>query len=126
MKLDQNERAIIAGFNTMEQAEKTAKALEQVETIDISIDRVSIHGVAKFEDRDLNPITGDFPGLANATYDDKMGRDSSVLAAAHPSASGMADGNDENVGMDVVLTVVVNANNYDKAAQIVRQNGGSF
>lgn len=125
-QLPSDEMAIIAGFRTMTDAEKTVDDLKQVGILDYRIDRVSMFNTEEFEKELHNPITGKFPGLANATFDVEMDRDSSVLASANPSASGMSDGNDENVGMDVVLTVVVNKEKFDQAEKVVRENGGSF
>jgi len=125
-QMPSDEMSIIAGFRRMEDAEKTVKDLQPVGILDHRIDRVSLYNVAEFEEVRHNPITGKFPGLANATFDTEMDRDQSIMASAHPSASGMADGNDENVGMDVVLTVVVSKDKFDKAEKIVRQNGGKF
>jgi hypothetical protein len=126
MILPENEKAIIAGFRTMEQAEKTSKKLDTLGVLDKRIDRMSLYPVTEFEKRRENAITGDYPGLAMGVFDRDMDRDSSILASASPSASGMSDGNDEDVGMDVVLTVVVAKDKFDQAEKIVRESGGSF
>lgn len=126
MTLPKDEKAIIAGFRTMESAEQTAEQLKQLGILDIRIDRMGFYPVTELERRPENAITGDFPGLANAVFDRDMDRDASVLASANPSASGMSDGNDENVGTDVVLAVVITADNFDQAEQIVREAGGQF
>lgn len=126
MTLPKDQRAIIAGFRTMEKAEQTSQQLKNLGVIDMRIDRMSLYPIEEQEERRHNPITGDFPGLASATFDRNMDRNSSILISANPSASGMADGNDENVGMDVVLTVVVSPEKFDQAEKIVRHSGGFF
>lgn len=125
-RLEQNERSIIAGFRTMQDAEKAKKELEQMGVLDSRIDRVSLYNVSEFEERNHNPITANYPGLAIATFDTDMDRDQSILASANPSAYSMSDGNDEEVGRDVVLTVVIDEKKYDQAADIVRKHGGEF
>jgi hypothetical protein len=124
--LDKNEKAIIAGFRTMNDAEKTEKELKKLGVIDLRIDRMSLYNVTEFEERNINPITGDFPGLAMATFDRDFDKDASILTSAHPSASGMSDGNARENGIDVVLTVVVSNKKFDQAEKIVRGNGGQF
>jgi hypothetical protein len=126
MTLPKDEKAIIAGFRTMEDAEQAGKQLKELGTLDISIDRIGYYPTTELERRPENPITGDFPGLANAVYDRDMGQDAGILASATPSASGMSDGNDENVGTDVILAVVISADKFDQAEQIVRKCGGQF
>lgn len=126
MTLPKDEKAIIAGFRTMEDAEQTSEELEQLGILDMRIDRMSFYPITELERRPQNAITGNFPGLANAIFDRDMDKDASVLASANPSASGMSDGNDENVGTDVVLTVVIAADKFEQAEQIVRKAGGQF
>lgn len=126
MTLPKDEKAIIAGFRTMKDAEQTGEKLKELGILDMRIDRMGYYPVTELEKRPENPITGKFPGLANAVYDRDMDRDASILASATPSASGMSDGNDENVGTDVVLAVVIAADKFDQAEQIVRQAGGQF
>ncbi|WP_202079953.1 hypothetical protein [Caldalkalibacillus salinus] len=126
MKMPKDEKAIIAGFRTMEQAEKAKQELSQLGVIDQRVDRMSLYTVTEFEKRPENPITGDYPGLANATFDQEMGRDQSVLANVQPSASGLSDGNPSDVGLDVVLSAVVSEKNFHRAQEIVRECGGQF
>jgi hypothetical protein len=126
MTMEKGERAIIAGFRTMAAAEQAGKQLKDLGTIDMSIDRIGEHPATKYERRPENPITGDYPGLAIATFDREMSRDSSILASVDPSASGMSDGNEADVGIDVTLTVVVSDKKFDQAEKIVRKHGGRF
>jgi hypothetical protein len=126
MKLKQGERSIIAGFRRMDEAEKARNELKQLGLEAIRIDRVSLFPVRQFEKRNENAITGDFPGLANGIFDTAMDQDSSILASVQPSASGLSDGNDEEIGRDVVLTVVTNEKLYSQAAEIIQRHDGVF
>lgn len=126
MTLDRNEKAIIAAFRTMDQAQKAMRDLKALGVIDQSVDRMSMYPVTDLEERRHNPITGNYPGLASSTFDHEMNRDASVMASVNPSASGMSDGEVSEVGKDVVLTVVIPKNKYDQAEQIVKEYGGDF
>ncbi|EGL82228.1 hypothetical protein CathTA2_2251 [Caldalkalibacillus thermarum TA2.A1] len=127
MRMPKNEKAIIAGFKAMRQAERAQQALKRLPVLDMRIDRMSEHPLEELDTDPQNPITGDFPGLANAVYNTSMDRNSSVLVSADPSVSGISDGGgDNNIGTDVVLTVVVNEADFEQAQQIVRQYGGQF
>lgn len=126
MTMEKGERAIIAGFRTMAAAEQAGQELKNLGIIDMSIGRIDEHPATEYERRPENAITGDYPGLASATFDRDMDRDSSILASADPSASGMSDGNDEDIGIDVTLTVVVADKSFEQAEKIVRKNGGRF
>ncbi|USG65772.1 hypothetical protein NDK47_27365 [Brevibacillus ruminantium] len=118
------ERNILAGFKTVEAAEKAAASLRQAgfETIQIAqIGQYPGDGIQNI----TNPITGDIPSLASLTEagDFPSGRDASILAAAGPDASGMADRGDERLG-SILLTAVVPEERGDEATQIIEAHGG--
>jgi hypothetical protein len=120
------ERNILAGFKTIEAAEKAAQSLRQAgfETIQIAhIGQYPGDGLEEI----TNPITSDFPSLATLTQagDFPNGRDASVLAAAGPDASGMADRGVENIG-NILLTAVVPEERGDEAVQIIESFGGTI
>lgn len=119
-----SEKYILAYFNSPEQAKEAARQIQPLGVIDMQIDRVDPYpgdGI----DRVMSPISGKIPGLASLTLDADAGsKDASVLMAADPSASGMSGGIDENMGRDVLLTVVIDDQNHHQALNIVRQNGG--
>lgn len=120
-----NEKAIIAGFTTLHAAQQAQKALNSLNVIDLNIDRISEHPVTDWDTRLHNPITGRYPGLANAVYNTTFNRDQSVLVSADPSASGMSAGGDKtNMGTDIVLTVVVDNKDYEEAMAIIKKHGG--
>ncbi|MDQ0337608.1 hypothetical protein J2S00_000378 [Caldalkalibacillus uzonensis] len=127
MTMPNNEKAIIAGFKTMRDAEQALEALKKLPVVDMRVNRMSEHPIEELDTDPQNAITGDFPGLANAVYNTVMDLNSSVLVNADPSASGLSDGGgDNNIGTDVVLTVVVNEDQFAQAKQIVQQHGGQF
>jgi hypothetical protein len=119
------ERNILAGFRTMEAAEKAASVLRQS-----GFDTVQIDHIGQFPgdgvERIINPITGEIPSLANITLagDFPNSRDASVLAAASPDASGMADRGDDNLNANILLTAVVPEERGDEATNIIRGCGG--
>lgn len=126
MTLPQGHRAIIAGFHSPNEAEKARESLHQMGFNEIRIDRIG-GGEAEAEETRLhNPITGDFPGLGDAVFERNMSRDESILHAVHPSASGLSDGENDEIGKDIVLTVVVTDAEYEKAAAVIRQFGGDI
>jgi hypothetical protein len=126
MTMEKGERAIIAGFRTKAAAEQAGQELKSLGVIDMSIERIDEHPATKYERRPQNVITGDYPGLASGVYDRDMDRESGILTSADPSASGMSDGNDQDIGIDVTLTVVVADKSFDQAEKIVRKHGGRF
>lgn len=119
------ERNILAGFKSLDAAERAAQALKQAGFQTIQVDGVGQYpgeGVEKV----MNPITGEIPSLGNLTLDADFpnGRDASVLAAADPSASGMSDGGQDAIGSSILLTCVVPENQGDQATQLIRSFGG--
>lgn len=121
------ERNILAGFKSIDAAERAAQALKQSGYETIQVDGVGQYpgeGVEKV----MNPISGEIPSLGNLTLDADFpnGRDASVLAAADPSASGMSDGGQDAIGSSILLTCVVPESQGDQATQIIRSFGGEI
>lgn len=75
----------------------------------------------------MNPITGDFPGLGSLTQDAGFtAKSPAILAAADVTASGMSDGGQHAVtGRDILLTAVVQEEDFEKARHIAQKNGGT-
>ncbi|MFC0212041.1 hypothetical protein ACFFK0_06170 [Paenibacillus chartarius] len=123
-----SERAILAYFQSPEQAEGVASKLKALRVETIQIDRISPYpsesdmGV----DHVMNPLTSDFPGLGALTLNANFNsRDAAILAAASPAASGMSDGGAHPVtGRDILLTAVVNESVYEQAMSVIEQSGG--
>jgi hypothetical protein len=120
------EKNILAFFKSPEEADRALKQMESLSIVDSSVRRVDGYpgeGAAV-----NNPITGDIPSLGAMTlsgdFDD---RNAGILAAASVSASGMSSGGPDNVvtGKDVLLTVVVQEQDHERALQIVREAGAT-
>jgi hypothetical protein len=119
------ERNILAGFRTMEEAEKAAEQLRNAGFNTVQIDTVGQFpgdGIQQIN----NPISGEVPSLGYLTLaaDFPNARDASVLAAASPNASGMADRDNDNLNSNVLLTAVVPENRGDEATHLIRSCGG--
>ncbi|WP_419872619.1 hypothetical protein [Candidatus Pristimantibacillus sp. PTI5] len=118
------EKNILAYFKSPEQAEK---ALEQIKTLklaDSSIDRFDGYpgdGLDHIE----NPVTSDFPSLGSLTLGGDFLPNAGILAAASVSASGMSSGGEANeiTGRDILLTVVIEEEDFEKAMAIVQNEG---
>jgi len=119
------ERNILAGFKTEEAAVRAGDKLRQAGFDIVQIDRIGQFPGDGVENI-LNPITGEIPSLAKMTTagDFPSGRDASILAAANPDASGMADRGDDNLEASILLTAVVPEERGDEATDIIRACGG--
>ncbi|AMA72348.1 hypothetical protein ACH33_05425 [Aneurinibacillus sp. XH2] len=119
------EKNILAYFKSPEEAEKAASELQTLGVVDMQIDRISRFpgdGVGRI----MNPITSNMSSLADVTLGaDVSNRDAGVLLAADVGASGMSDGGqDDTIGRDILLTIVVEEEKHHSALQIVEKNGG--
>jgi hypothetical protein len=119
------ERNILAGFRTIDAANNAAEQLRKAGFDTVQVDTIGQYPGDGVEKR-MNPITGDIPGLGNLTLgaDFPNARDSSVLAAADPAASGMSDGGQDTVGLSVLVTAVVPEERGDEATDMLRSHGG--
>ncbi|MFD2368910.1 hypothetical protein ACFSO0_02670 [Brevibacillus sp. GCM10020057] len=119
------ERNILAGFHTIDDATKAADALKQAGFSTVQIDTVGQYP-GDGNEAIVNPISGDIPSLGSMTLagDFPSGRDASVLAAASPDASGMADRGDDDLNRSVLLTAVVPEERGDEATRIIESCGG--
>ncbi|GGD63977.1 hypothetical protein [Paenibacillus nasutitermitis] len=119
------ERSILAYFKSPDQAEEALSQIKSLKVADSAVDRIDGYpgeGIDHIE----NPITGDFPGLGYLTLGgDFEDRDAGILAATSVSASGYSSGSPENrvTGYDILLTVVIDEADYEKALKIVQDAG---
>jgi hypothetical protein len=119
------EKNILAFFKSPEQAEKALQQIKSLKVVDSSIDRFDAYpgdGIDRIE----NPLTSDFPSLGSLTLGGGLsGPDAGILAAASVSASGMSSGGNDNevTGRDILLTIVVEEEDFDKAMAIVQNEG---
>jgi len=121
------ERTVFAYFNTPEQAGKALDKLRALRLVDYEINRFNGYpgkGIQHL-DRIENPITGDFPGLGYLTLGGNFSPDAAILAATSVSASGYSSGGSENrvSGRDIMLTAIVEEEDYERAYEIVRDEG---
>lgn len=122
------ERNLLAGFVSVDDAQKAEQALRQAGFTETQVDTVSPYPGEGVQQR-MNPLTGNIPGLGHMTLDADFGsKSASILAAADVSASGMSDGDGimPEVNQGVLLTAVVSAERADQAEQIIKQYGGNI
>ena len=122
------ERNLLAYFKSEEEAKNALRQMRNLRIADSSVRRIDGYPGDGIDHID-NPITSDFPGLGYLTLDgDFSDRNASVLAAASVSASGMSTGGPDNqvTGRDVLLTVVVDEQDYDQAARIAAEGGAAL
>lgn len=120
------EKNILAFFKSPEQAEEALTRLKTLRIADASIDRFDGYD-GDGSDHIHNPLTSGFPGgLGYLTLGgDFIDRNAGILSAASVSASGMSSGGPDNqvTGRDILLTVVIEEQDYEQAMQIVRNAG---
>jgi hypothetical protein len=119
------ERSILAYFKSPEQAKEALTKVNLLRLVDSSIDRIDGYP-GDGSDHIENPITSDFPGLGYLTLGgDFTDPNASIMAASSVSASGYSSGGLENrmTGYDILLTLVLEEEDYDEALKIVRDVG---
>ena len=62
------EKSLLAYFHSREEAERALEQMRGLRLIDSSIDRISRYPGEGIENQ-MNPVTGDFPGLGNLVLD---------------------------------------------------------
>ncbi|PDO09983.1 MAG: hypothetical protein BLM47_09645 [Candidatus Reconcilbacillus cellulovorans] len=118
------DKPVLAYFRTEDDAQTALRRLRsEVRLADARVERIDrLKG--ELPEMPFNPIAGGFPGLGYLTLGAQpMTTGERVLAAADPSASGLAYG-DETAGENVLLTAVVDDRDHDRALDVVRANGG--
>jgi len=119
------ERSILAYFNTPDQAERALEQLKTLKLVDSRIERfdgMPGEGV----DQIMNPITSNFGSLGDLTSAGQfVSSGSGILAAANVSASGYSSGGPGNqvTGRDILLTAVIEEQDFEQAQQIVQDAG---
>lgn len=121
-----SDKSILAYFQSPNEAEQALKQMGPLRLIDSSIDRISRFPGEGVERR-MSPRTGDFPGIGELTQSaDFSDNNAAILAANDVTAHGLSDGGQHAVtGRDILLTVVVDEADYERAKRIVEQNGGT-
>ncbi len=124
MRLQSNERSILAAFSDSKQAEQAAAELKESGVEAIRVDELR-QEPGEPTDGLHELITGAGDRMARAGTS-LSSRDVAVLKAADPDSSGMADGSQQEMSRPVLLTVVVDEKDFARAADIVRKHGGTF
>ena len=125
MKLDHNERSILAGFPSTTRAQEAADKLKALGYETVQVDRIGKYG-GPVGNRDYNdPVAGQavtLSGLTQQAGSDFLLRNAGPLVAADPAASGMSG---ELVPQDnVLLTVVTTEDKMEEATGIIKDHGG--
>lgn len=119
------ERSILAYFNTPDQAERALERLKTLKLVDSRIERfdgMPGEGVQQI----MNPINGSFGSLGDLTLaGDFESTGTGILAAANVSASGYSSGGPDNrvSGRDILLTAIIEEQDFEQAQQIVQECG---
>jgi len=119
------ERNVLAYFRSEEEAKAALERMSHLRIEDSSIRRVDRYPGQEMHDIS-NPLSGDFPGLGFLVYGTNFTNSSAgILAAADVSASGLSSGGPDNrvTGRDVLLTVVVDEQDYEQAVRIAMDGG---
>jgi hypothetical protein len=122
-----NTQAILAYFNSPDQAEKAKQQLKQqldLKDEALQIDRFSAQPGEATEEV-INPITSSFAGHESLIDNvDASSKGVGILLGSDPAVSGMSDGTGRITGRDILLTILCPKDNVEQALQIVEQNGG--
>ena len=119
------ERSILAYFNTPAQAETALDQLKTLKLIDSRIERFD--GMpGDGPDQIMYPITTSFGSLGDLTLGGQISSPGAgILAASSVSASGYSAGGPDNrvSGRNILLTAIVEEEDFDRAQQIVEDAG---
>ena len=118
------ERTVLASFHSRSEAQEAEK---QVQGLGVDVTQVAEFGPFSGlpTERDSFLISGEIPSLASITLHNTPGsRDSGVLLAADPSASGMSDGQGNVTGRNFLLTAVCPESLVEQAVQVIKQCNG--
>lgn len=126
MKLDRNERSILAAFTNTTRAQDAAEKLKALGYETVQVDRIGKYG-GPVGNRDYNdPVAGQaltISGLVQQSGNEFLLRNAGPLIAADPAASGMSG---EGVPEDnALLTVVATEDKVDQAVGIIKEHGGT-
>ena len=129
MRLEQNERSILATFPSSSKALKAKEHLKNIGIKEVQLDRTSRYG-DKNDAEFNNPISGQADTgtgltLYSADHDQFSNNDARVLKAADPSNYSMAS-KDYGVagGSTFLLTVVSNEQKLPEIIKIIKENDG--
>ncbi len=117
-------------FRSVDDAKKAEQALHQAGFTEVQVDEISPYPGEGVQER-MNPLTGNIPGIADLTLAADIGSKSAgILTSTDVNASGMSDGfnmaqgNEEQAGRNVLVTVVTTDKRGDEARNILKKYGG--
>lgn len=125
-RLNAGERSVLSSFRSLEEAEM---ARRKICSLGIEEECVSVAQVASGPHGESQqhwpPIPGAGAGLASLVSDTAVGwPDTSILQAANPVNSGMADGWGTVTGYNWCLTVVTPEALVERVVRVIKDGGG--
>lgn len=119
-----SERTVLASFMTQEEAEAVQQAVQK-----LGVDTAQVDQRHKFAShtplRESFLVSGKIGSLANVTLNEQpSSKDSGIMLAADPAASGMADHSDEGPAYNYILTVICDDNFVERIVQIIKDGNG--
>ncbi|QGG47530.1 hypothetical protein [Heliorestis convoluta] len=119
------ESSILAYFSQADAAEDATKHLKQAGFEIVQLDNFHHFPEPQTAERYFNPLTGDERLSVTAlTEGIEGGDDTSPLAAAMPTSSGMADNSTMITGENYIVTVVCDKKRTKEAEQLLASYGG--
>ncbi|MZP30196.1 hypothetical protein GTO91_10795 [Heliobacterium undosum] len=120
------EKTILAFFNTPEAAEAAKQQLTGQGYETVQVDQVSHMPNPDSAERYFSPLTGDERrSLTSLVEGIERDNDTRVMAAAMPTASGMADGATFVTGENYLVTVVCDSERQEQAKGLLAAHGGN-
>lgn len=118
------ERTVLSSFYSRPEAEAVSEHIKALGIEVAQVDELHVYP-NPYPTRRNYPISGDIPSLANLTLGaNPTSRDASILMASDPSASGMADGPDESIGRNYLLTVICDSKQIDEVVKFIKDGNG--
>ncbi|MEO3948098.1 hypothetical protein [Gorillibacterium sp. CAU 1737] len=119
------EKSVIAYFASREAAEEAVNKLRALRALDARVD--SFGRFPGSSEGSSTPISGDISSLSSLTLNATVEtRDTGILLAADPSASGLSGDPSSVSGHRFVLSAVVPEETHHQALRAVEQSGGTL
>lgn len=117
------ERSILSYFSSSSQARKDEAERKQLGYEVVQVDRVNRYPTERLDNGLHNPLSGEIGSLSGLVLGTSMTDDAGILAASHPSVSGMSAA--ETPGRSpFILTVVTESEQVGQAVEIIKKYGG--
>lgn len=119
------ERTVLASFYSESEAQQAANEIKKLYTsATVQVDELHAFS-GYFPEKRSFSISGDIPSLASLSLNTTpTNRDSGILLAANPAASGMSDGQDTITGRNFLLTVICPESSVDHVVTLIRHYRG--